>query len=114
MPTTYADLAERLPEADREHVRELAENVLFMRAKLEETRHGIARQQVVIPYDNGGGQTGIRANPAFKEYENLLKAYTHALVELRGLLDSASHDEEADSPLKRILAEAEQVLVDAG
>lgn len=113
MPTTYADLAERLPEADREHVRELAENVLFMRAKLEETRHGIARQQVVIPYDNGGGQTGIRANPAFKEYENLLKAYTRALTDLRDMLVPVAHDEDADNPLTRILAEAEQVLADA-
>lgn len=111
--STYAELAEKLPEHDRAHVRELAENVLFMRAKLEETRKGIARQQVVIPYDNGGGQTGIRANPAFKEYENLLKAYTRALTDLREMLIPVARSEEVDNPLMRILAEAEQVLADA-
>ena len=111
--STYIDLAEKLPEQDRAHVRELAENVLFMRAKLEETRHGIARQQVVIPYDNGGGQTGIRANPAFKEYENLLKAYTRALSDLRALLVPVANSDDVDNPLARILAEAEQVLADA-
>lgn len=88
MPT-YAELADKLPEQDREEVRELAENVLFMRRKLAETRKGLEEAPVVIPYDNGGGQVGIRANPAYAEYEKLLKSYTQALSELRGMVEKA-------------------------
>ena len=83
---TYAELAETLPEQDREHVRELAENVMFMRRKLEESRRGMDKQQVVVPYDNGGGQEGIRENPAFTGYHKLLKSYISALEELRSIV----------------------------
>ena len=106
MPT-MAQLVDRVPEHEREHVRELAENVLFMRNKLKETRAGIARQQVVMPYDNGGGQTGIRENPAFKGYESLLKSYMTALRELREIINRYGETSTTDeSPLMRILAEA--------
>jgi hypothetical protein len=93
MAKSFAELAEKLPEHEREHVRELAENVLFMRGKLEETRKGLANSQVVIAYDNGGGQTGIRRNPAFDGYQALLKSYTAALNELRGLLEGEAKSE---------------------
>ena len=97
---TLAELADRLPEHEREHAHELALDVLFMRGKLEETRAGIAKQQVVIPYDNGGGQVGIRANPAFAEYQKLLKSYTAAFNELRGLLESKAKTAD-DTPKKK-------------
>jgi len=87
--TTYADLAANLPEQDRADVCELAENVLFMRRKLAETRKGLEGKPVVIPYDNGGGQTGIRANPAYAEYEKLLRSYTQALDALKSALGAA-------------------------
>ena len=32
-----------------------------------------------MPYDNGGGQKGIRENPAFKGYESLWKAYMQGM-----------------------------------
>lgn len=111
---TMRELADSLPEHEREHVRELAENALFMRGKLEETRIGLSRQQVVIAYDNGGGQTGIRRNPAFDAYEALLKSYQLTLRELRDMLQHASDKSEDESPLANILAEAEAVLSGAG
>lgn len=105
-------IVERMPEHEQASVRTLAENVLFMRSKLAETRKGIAGQQVLIPYDNGGGQRGIRENPAFKGYESLLKSYSAADRELREIIAKYTCDEaekkreEADSPLMRILSEA--------
>ena len=112
---TYADLAARLPEQDRPHVLELSENVLFMRERLIATRRGLAKQDVVMPYDNGGGQTGIRANPAYAEYERLLASYIKTLKALREILAGVSDDDAADAnPLASILAEAEKVLSDAG
>lgn len=96
MPS-MSELVDRLPEHERDHVRELAEDVLFMRGKLAETRRALENSAVVIPYDNGGGQTGIRANPAFGEYQKLLRTYTATLAELRGIIGAAEKP-KADKP----------------
>ena len=106
-----AKLCENVPEQVRPMVVELADNVLFMRRKLAETRRGIRREQVVIPYDNGGGQAGIRENPAFKGYHALLASYRKSLEELVVLLERHGGFERSDhdSPLARILAEAERM-----
>lgn len=67
----------------RPQVTILAEQVIFMSKKLKESKAGLKDQAIVIPYDNGGGQTGIRENPAFTAYEKLLAAYTRSLDALR-------------------------------
>lgn len=106
---TMDEIVAQVPEHERDHVRELAEDALFMRAKLAETRRGIAKQQVVIPYDNGGGQMGIRLNPAFTGYESLLKSYSATMRDLTALVDKYSEKAEAaqaETPLMRILADA--------
>lgn len=51
------------------------ENTAWMKVKLDDTRETIKGSQTVIPYDNGGGQKGIRENPLFKGYESLWKSY---------------------------------------
>ena len=86
-------LARSVPEGLRPQVIELAENVIFMRRKLAAARKGLAEQDIVVPYDNGGGQVGIRRNPAFDAYEALLRSYQSALADLRSLLDVPKADE---------------------
>ena len=64
-------------------------------------------QSVVIPYDNGGGQVGIRANPAFGEYQKLLRSYTATFDELRGLLESQAAKDDGkpkSKPVVNVLA----------
>ena len=51
------------------------DNVAWMRVKLDDAREAIKGSSVAIPYDNGGGQKGIRENPLFKGYESLFKTY---------------------------------------
>ena len=51
------------------------ENTAWMKVKLDDTRETIKGSKTVIPYDNGGGQKGIRENPLFKGYESLWKSY---------------------------------------
>lgn len=51
------------------------ENTAFMKVKLEEARKMVKETSVVIQYDNGGGQKGLRENPIFKGYEALWKSY---------------------------------------
>lgn len=104
-----------LPDSIKPDALELARDVEFMRGKLEETRKGLAKQQVVIAYDNGGGQTGIRENPAFKGYHQLLASYRKSVETLAAIFkEHGGGRGDAESPLAKILAEAEKVLADAG
>lgn len=50
-------------------------NTAWMKAKLDDAREAIKNSNIVIAYDNGGGQKGIRENPLFKGYENLWRSY---------------------------------------
>ena len=45
----------------------------------EDAREDIAGDGLTTEYDNGGGQTGVRENPAFKAYEALWKSYSTGL-----------------------------------
>ena len=107
--TDYADRAaamvEGAPENVRDRARELAENVLWMEAKLEDARRVIGKSSVAIPYDNGGGQRGIRKNPAFDGYNSLMSSYTKALKQLCEMLGTEVED-DGDADLDAIIAGA--------
>ena len=60
----------------------IVENVAWMKVKLEDAREEIAEGKLVVDYDNGGGQSGVRENPAFKAYEGLWKAYLAGLSKI--------------------------------
>lgn len=64
-----------VPEHQQEALVPLVEELAWQRVKLEETRHAIKDSAVVIAYDNGGGQKGIRENPIYKGYIALWRAY---------------------------------------
>lgn len=75
------------------HVDELFEQLDFMRAKLSETSKLMMAEDVVIPYDNGGGQSGIRRNPVFDGYESLLKTYNSTIRVLAEVSDGSVESE---------------------
>ena len=86
----------------RPQVTVLAEQVIFMAKKLKESKAGLRDQAIVIPYDNGGGQTGIRENPAFTAYEKLLATYTKSLTALRDVIgDNAPKELSALDEMRR-------------
>jgi len=60
-------------------------NTAWMKAKLNDAREAIKNSNIVIAYDNGGGQKGIRENPLFKGYEALWKSY---ILGMNKILDS--------------------------
>ena len=93
-----------VPEPTRDRAIELAENVLWMEAKLAEAREAIGRSSVAIPYDNGGGQRGIRKNPAFDGYNALMAQYTRALRQLCEMLGVQEVDTDGDDDLDAIIA----------
>lgn len=69
---------------------ELAESVLFMADKLKESRKAMAKEPLVIDYDNGGGQTGIRENPHFVAFEHLMATYTKSLRQLSEIVEAGA------------------------
>lgn len=69
---------------------ELAESVLFMAQKLKEARIAMIDEDLVIPYDNGGGQKGIRENPHFVAYEHLATTYNKALKQLTEVVEKGT------------------------
>ena len=76
-------------------------NTAWMKAKLDDAREAIKNSQIVISYDNGGGQKGIRENPLFKGYESLWKAYMNGMDRILACLpqDVAKIEaEEAQKP----------------
>lgn len=74
-------------------------NVEWMREKLDDARAKIAGSSVAIPYDNGGGQTGIRENPLFKGYSSLWKSYISGLQIIMAALPKGTEiAPEADEP----------------
>ena len=76
------------------------ENVSWMRAKLDDSRDLIKNSNIVMPYDNGGGQRGIRENPAFKGYESLWKAYMQGMNRILDTLPAEQIQEAADPEIK--------------
>lgn len=111
---TAEQLCAGVPDSVRPYALELAENIIFMGVKLEDTRRGLANQQVVIAYDNGGGQKGIRKNPIFEGYNQLMANFRKTAEQLCSILkESGATDEDVGNPLADILAEAEAVLANA-
>ena len=57
----------------------LEKQAAFMRKKLDAHMWILEEAELVVEYDNGGGQSGTRENPEWTAYEKLLKAY-HATL----------------------------------
>lgn len=88
---------------DRDRIEILApviENVAWMKVKLDDAREAIKESSVVIAYDNGGGQKGLRENPLFKGYTSLFKSYMSGMSKILELIPPAEarRVEQADRP----------------
>lgn len=76
---------------------ELAESVLFMAKKLKAARQTMKNEELVMQYDNGGGQSGIRENPHFTAYEKLMTTYTKSLRQLEEMIEKGTPTKQASS-----------------
>lgn len=75
-----------VPEERIDLMQDVIVNTAWMKVKLEDAREAIEGSTVAIPYDNGGGQSGIRENPLFKGYEGLFKTYMSGLKQILDVL----------------------------
>lgn len=68
-----------MPEERRKLLQPVIENVGWMKERLDAIRDEIGEDSAVIEYNNGGGQSGIRVNPLYKEYESMWTAYSKGI-----------------------------------
>ena len=90
-------------------LRPVVENTAWMKVKLDAAREKIHNTDIVIPYDNGGGQKGIRESPAFHGYESLWKAY---MLGMGRLLDTMPERERTDAEKDRANEAAPATVLD--
>lgn len=58
---------------------ELELQIQFMTKKLKEERELLENEGLVVDYDNGGGQTGVRKNPRYEAYSILMATYLRTI-----------------------------------
>lgn len=80
-------------------------NVVWMQTRLKDTRTEIGKASVVVPYDNGGGQTGTRENPLYKAYEALWKSYMLGMDKILKYLPAGAEIPETPAAPKSVLQE---------
>ena len=91
-----------LDEATIDLVRPLVIEAAWTEQRLADARRLIGTSDSVVPYDNGGGQEGVRRNPAYDGYNALAKTYVAYLKQLETMTGAqVSGDDEATSPLAR-------------
>ena len=56
----------------------LEDQLRAMAEKLTEAARLLPYEDLIIDYDNGGGQSGVRENPFYSAYSKLLGAYVKA------------------------------------
>lgn len=83
----------------KEQIKTLEEQVAFMAEKLAEEKVILERQHVVVTYNNGGGQKGVRRNPMFDGYNALMATYIKATAHLNELREKQPKKEEGKSSL---------------
>lgn len=82
-----------IPKDSKKQATQLAEHAIAIEDKLKDTQNKIWGMDIVIPYNNGGGQQGLRENPAYKAYCSLLNQYQKLITQLESMREEekASH-----------------------
>jgi len=73
---------------------DLEAEVLWQAERLREARALIKDAPIVMAYDNGGGQKGIRKNPMFEAYAQLFNAFVRGMQALDQVLEGAAPTSE--------------------
>ncbi len=88
-------------------VRPVVIECAWVEQRLADARRLINSSPIVVSYDNGGGQEGIRRNPAYDGYNALAKTYVSYLRQIQAMTGAeVSRDEDAASPLAKLRKES--------
>lgn len=82
----------------------LASELVWQADKLRETRETIDAERMapVIPYDNGGGQTGLRRNPLYDAYNALFSQFAKGSAQLDAILADSPASASAKGALSKL------------
>jgi len=80
------ELTSSMSEDEHALIDSLLQNAAWLQVKLDNTRELLVDQDVLVEYDNGGGQSGVRKNPGFDGYRQLLTSYTTTIKTIRNML----------------------------
>lgn len=62
-------------------------NLATMADKLDEIAEQLPEAPLVVEYENGEHQRGVRENPIFKTYENLYSSYQNGMNKIIKMID---------------------------
>lgn len=96
-PLTAEYIAQGADNRLKPEARELAEQVFFMRKKLEEMREELKDEPLITEYDNGGQQRGTHVNPVFKAHRELVLTYAKTLKALEDIIGKEDPNEKERS-----------------
>lgn len=82
----------------------LAEAVVLMSIRIKESIEELKDAPLVIPYDNGGGQSGIRENPQYTAFEKLMASYNKSLRQLTEIVERGSPSKKTIGVMKELNA----------
>ncbi len=75
-----------------EKTKTLEEQLKVMAAKLKEAAEQLPNEELIVAYDNGGGQSGVRENPFYSAYSKLLRTYTKTYTVWKDVAGGKSAD----------------------
>lgn len=75
-----------------ENIDVLIEQLTLMANRLLEEGKKIPDEDLVVWYDNGGGQTGTRENPFYPAYEKLLSSFVKTLAAVQASGEASSKE----------------------
>lgn len=76
-----------IPKSLRDVAMPLLHNLAWQKVKLDEARRDLMGESLFVPYDNGGGQSGIREHPGFVAYNKLFTTFSRGIKQLTDLMD---------------------------
>lgn len=79
-----------IPDAMRKVAMPLIHNIAWQKVKLDEARRDLMGESLFVPYDNGGGQSGIREHPGFQAYNRLFTTFQRGIKQLCDMMDAYS------------------------
>ena len=88
-------------------LQKVIEQTSWMCVKLEDAAEEIGEEGLTEPYDNGGGQIGIRQSQLFQGYEALWKSY---MAGMKVILDAVPEEKRQTTGAFAGAAEPESVL----
>ena len=83
------------------------DNTAFMKAKLDQVKEQVSTADIVVEYDNGGGQKGIRKNPIFEGYRGLWQSY---MMGMGRILDAIPEEQQKEITAKMEESKPQTVL----